>query len=505
MSFEGRFTKVKKPRNSTLVPNVTGSTVELVLRDGTSVVNPVFTLRTSGDGMVSPEELMQYNYCYIPAFHRYYFISNIAEISTNIWQVACECDVLATFRDDIVNTRAFVKYAQSKYNQTLVDNRLPMAITSKQHTRSATIDSFDSQGAFALTMASERGSGETGCAQTYIIGKSGMHELASNLYSRGFLEELYKYMANPLDAVISCTWTPCNWAKASVGSGPIEVGGYTLVGNASYAKQKIEGEFNIDSVYVEYQGQRVGAGGAVEFSYGDYRNSEPYSQYFIYLPGVGVQQISFASILGGHSGLKPPQLHVKYAISPCTGDVTYTVNRVNDAEQSGELGAIVLCATGNMGITVPISQSGSRFVATVASAGMGVGSALSFADRGAVSMSSVGSLTGKILSASVGASIANNSTVTSVSGSMGGWSMYDEMYTKAHIITRVFDISDAPTNELDTIGLPLFQTHRLGDLSGFVDCYGAHVRTWGTQQELEMIAQFVNNTTRDGYGGIIIE
>lgn len=497
-----QFGKVTKARNSTKIPQLSGSTVEVLLKENTSVIRPIFQLRCGDKGMAQPEQLFEYNYCYVEKFKRYYYIKDIVSETAVVFNIHCEVDVLASFRGDILNTNAFIMYAQSKYNSSLNDERLPRSVLSDQHTRSTDIAEFDDTGCFALTIGSENSSGETGMAQTWIVGAQEMSNIASKLYSKDILDQLFKSMANPLDAIISCKWTALQWGRASVGSGDITIAG-TTIGSGSYAKKVVEGQFNISGVYVKHQSEITLPSGAVQFSYGDYRNSEPYSQYFIYLPGVGLQQIPFSAILGGRTGLTPPQLHVKFAASPCTGDVTYTINRVNDAEQAGELGSCIMICSGNMGVDVPVSQSNSKFMSAIGKGAGAVGGAI----MAAGAASPAAAIPGLLIAGGgiVGATVDSNSYQTSVTGALGGWSCYSDMYTKCHVITRCFDISDIPTRCLSTIGLPLFQTQKIGDMDGLIQCTGAHVKTWATEEEHDMIAQYTNSSRNYIYGGIIIE
>lgn len=65
------------------------------LRDETSVINPVI--------LIYAANLSQYNYAYIPEFHRYYFIRDIMSVRNGLWRVSLSVDVLMSFRSDILN------------------------------------------------------------------------------------------------------------------------------------------------------------------------------------------------------------------------------------------------------------------------------------------------------------------------------------------------------------------------------------------------------------------
>lgn len=65
------------------------------LRSESSVINPTFVIQANN--------ITQYNYCFIPDFNRYYFITDIVSIRTNLWRVSCRVDVLMSFKAQILN------------------------------------------------------------------------------------------------------------------------------------------------------------------------------------------------------------------------------------------------------------------------------------------------------------------------------------------------------------------------------------------------------------------
>lgn len=59
-----------------------------------NVTNPIFMLKFN--------EYPVYNYIYVPSLHRYYFIDNIVIKTENTFEIQCSCDVLESFKDDIL-------------------------------------------------------------------------------------------------------------------------------------------------------------------------------------------------------------------------------------------------------------------------------------------------------------------------------------------------------------------------------------------------------------------
>lgn len=65
------------------------------LRGESSVINPVV--------LIEMENPSQYNYCFIPEFDRYYFITDITSVRTGLWRISCSVDVLMSFQTQILN------------------------------------------------------------------------------------------------------------------------------------------------------------------------------------------------------------------------------------------------------------------------------------------------------------------------------------------------------------------------------------------------------------------
>lgn len=47
-----------------------------------------------------------FNYAYIPKLKRYYFINNITNINNTMWRLDLSCDVLETYKNDILGSKA---------------------------------------------------------------------------------------------------------------------------------------------------------------------------------------------------------------------------------------------------------------------------------------------------------------------------------------------------------------------------------------------------------------
>ena len=91
-----------------------GLTLSGNLRDECSITSPSI--------LVEATSLVDYNYCYIPEFKRYYFISDIISVRNNLWRVSLKCDVLESFKSDILNSSCIVNKQQNQSYSNNIDD-----------------------------------------------------------------------------------------------------------------------------------------------------------------------------------------------------------------------------------------------------------------------------------------------------------------------------------------------------------------------------------------------
>lgn len=82
---------------------------DMKFKDKTDIVNPVVILH-SGTLILS-------NYAYIPDFHRYYFVDKIELFPNSIYNITLRCDVLESFKDEILASSGFVNQQTNNVNK----------------------------------------------------------------------------------------------------------------------------------------------------------------------------------------------------------------------------------------------------------------------------------------------------------------------------------------------------------------------------------------------------
>ena len=81
---------------------VVGTVSNVILKDDTDLMSPTFILKTS-------EVVYNSNYVYCSFTHRYYYINNIDALSGGRLAIHCSIDVLYTYKDEILNSSAWIE------------------------------------------------------------------------------------------------------------------------------------------------------------------------------------------------------------------------------------------------------------------------------------------------------------------------------------------------------------------------------------------------------------
>ncbi len=84
--------------NKTLTNSVS---YNIKLKNDTNIQEPIIILKT--------DDIINSNYAYIEKFGRYYFIEDVSINSNDIYTITLRCDVLMSFKEDILNSYAYIK------------------------------------------------------------------------------------------------------------------------------------------------------------------------------------------------------------------------------------------------------------------------------------------------------------------------------------------------------------------------------------------------------------
>lgn len=125
---------------------IAGDTFEGQARDEVDIMNPVILFDT--------DEILIYNYAYIPEFQRYYNISDRNVLREGLCEVSFDVDVLMSFRADILNLSVVVdKQSMEENGNEYIDDSSLVAENVMFQTVYNFPGGFNSTGEFILITA----------------------------------------------------------------------------------------------------------------------------------------------------------------------------------------------------------------------------------------------------------------------------------------------------------------------------------------------------------------
>lgn len=64
------------------------------------------------------------NYAYIPELQRYYFITDIRPLTNVLWEIDMKCDVLMSFKEEILQLNGVIARNEFDYNLDITDDEM---------------------------------------------------------------------------------------------------------------------------------------------------------------------------------------------------------------------------------------------------------------------------------------------------------------------------------------------------------------------------------------------
>ena len=445
-SFNKRKNSTKRPTN--------GTTRNVVLLDDVSLYSPVFE-----------SEYWDYSDNYCKWAGNYYYVTDIITKNQNIFEVHCEIDPLATWKDDILGTNAFVLFSTSDFDIGISDYRLssdPITIT-----KSVSTPVFpDLEEAYVVTYI-----GTDSCPSVG-ISEAKLKTLQGKMMSNKFVEtcrDWYKNLintgetdglitsnlvasliGNTSNTITSCIYMPKFYGHH--GQGIVLAGEFStgLIGTIPY--HALSETYTVNIPWA--------------FPNGDFRNRAEFTSLAIYLPGYGFIALNADNYQGQSS------ISVQATLDSFTGEVTYLV----DGKAKGT------CTIGYP-VQVGTSQKGN-----VMGGISGVAQAIVSGTAG----NPIGAIAGGFNAVRSAIGVDPSSV-----GSMGGSSSF-ECYKNILVLVMAHNTNVEPSTVGSTIGRPLNAVRNIGSLSGYVQTADVEVSTNAPDEYKTLINDSLN-------GGMYIE
>lgn len=450
------FYKVAKRKNSTLIP-ANGTAVEVDLKAGTDLISPSFLIQSEAE----PDyNLMKYE-------SRYYFIDRITSVRNNLWNIDCTEDYGATWKTNILNTKAYLIYSPAG-NDDIVDSRLGIEVTPHVAQNDVIMPFISQNGSFVCIALGE--------------DRISTYKIEANQIKNLLLQ--WSTFSDKFDALLGADFDITNIGECIVGIGKQIIGTNNLT-------DKLKRIFwtpievtttGIDNIYLGYYdtevvGHVVDALHVVDYMsvnipwyYDDWRRNAPYTEVFLYLPFVGMIQYPTSDIIG------VPSLQIKYVINQDTGEIAYQVSCTNT-------GQILGVYTADTSIELQIGSNNMNLINMATGV---VASAMTATTPAMAALSAV----------NAAASAAIHPIEQTIGMNGGAASKLDNII---HCFTVTHKTTQEPSDIIPTLGMPDLTTALISSKgNGYIKCENASVS--GTMLDAEREA--VNNLLN---GGIYIE
>ena len=475
-----RFYNFSKRKNSTLQPTSTSyNEIDVKWKDDTSMHDP--SVICTGGPAVS------WTYAYIPSWNKYYFVEDAISLDLNRTEYVLAEDVMASHKTEIGNTSTRVIYCTSPYYSTLNDTRIGVKTTRTiKKVNGGTV--LNSTGCYVLTVLNEVvNAGGVGaayiCKESAIqaVGRWLAHEYASfSSYFNGA----------PMDGIFGLIWVPFTFPSNAgtsvitilIGNRDSATDGYTL---SSGSVQLLSEPGGYTDNFVDTLQTNL------RYPATDFRAVEPYTTGTLFLPGIGVVEVSQGDFLSG-------TIYVDVTRDYMTGDIFYKIYALQGALTEGE--KILATYTCNVGAQCPIGQITGNIngsyggLATMAG---GLVSGIAGLATGNLGVALGGA--GAVAAGAATLTLSGNRRQASVSGSVGGrgWSRIavDGNYGKIQHVEVAMDTEDPEDSSgyIAIKGRPLDEVVTISSCNGYIECDNAQVNITGSARERDEINAMMNS------------
>ena len=473
--------KMNKRINSTKLPTNDDLLIsgEVTLKGVTSVDKPVFIMACEADDMSYAR------ICNYAEFQgNYFWITELRQLNNTHIEISCEVDVLATFKTDILGTKAYVLYSDSAGRTDLIDNRNVRTINWKyRKTIREKVSMFTKgESCYIVEVINGNPSTKLSTSSFYLMSSSQMEALMSSLYgSNDFFDNIVKSIQNPSNLMVKAIWYPFGISEfqgAFTGQEePVKVGNYEAGANG-YRIQNIDFSSTAELIHIDLSAALQD----------NYAYDESNCTLKCTLPFYGMIELPVSTTL--KAGTR--EFFIRITLDILSGTLMYEI-----LGSAGEAGYRTRIYRTNFGCTVPLgyqSYNPLQFIGTVTSAVGGVAAAAMAPEAMMPSMmtSAIGFGAGNVIS-----SISSLQKDNGVIGTIG--SRVDMAWANditVEVLTA--ELSESVTAKKEVLGLPCCSTVELSTLTGYCQCSNASVSAIAMPEEIIKINNYLN-------GGMYIE
>lgn len=448
-----------------------GTLIDINIKDGCDILNPLISFNYEG---VPP-----FNYLEIPLFNRYYFI-NSSSWDLGLWNISCKEDVGASLKNDILNTRANILYADSPQN--LIDSRIPT--TGDVIIQDSAVTDFIQSGNNIILGITGKGSFGHYVLDMYShfnMLLDGVDMVTNTWQSVLDAFKQTAYGGNAAENIKKCFWFPIIMSGTRVDETRPQFGNAEDLVLGAYPC-KTTGGAPIQGYPINTPMMKWTCNVSIPWAYNDWRRNAPYTKVVLYLPLMGVQEIANNDLVNSE------YLTINYIANVFTGELAYEV--ITDT------GRILTTGNNNIAIDMLYGTSGIDAMKAITSGATLIGSASALL-AGAVTGGAAAGAGSMLAGAAANLIDAYGGQSQGSAGMSGGAVTALNMDVHCWTITR--QLVSEPNTYADVMGYPFMKCDTVGNHSGYIQCDGAEVHSdIYTNEEVKEANNLLN-------GGVYIE
>lgn len=466
--MQATFYQFAKRTNSTKRPSG-GQDFGIDLKAPCNIIDPEIKIATQSDPT-------GYNYCYLPAFSRYYWVKNWT-YAGGLWVASLTVDTLASYRDQIGYSTEYVVRSSAKFDPKIADNLYPTKATITTRTIYANSTPFTddpesgSQGFFVVAVNAP-GYVSFGGAIYFAMSATTFQKLMAallqntdylNISAEEISSNLTKALFNPIQYISKAFWIPCGNAAIGTPITEIPVGWWKMqnVGNAYVIQNTNDKNVFTFSISSPHHPQHI--------TRGVYTDGAPYSEYTLYCPPFGEIK------LNANLFVLQSTLYCRLTVDYRTGDA------ILDLSFNKDFNTIFFSTSGNVSVPVQLAQITTNVN--------------ELASLGGLIQTAVGAVAGGIESFFGGGDVINGiasgaQQMTVSSQSKGGVASVAKYGITPYLTGAFYDLVD---DNNEDHGRPLCQKVQLFSIPGFMMVDDPDIALPATAAEIDSVKSYMKN------------
>lgn len=433
------YSGFSKAINSTKQPTG-GRSINVTLKEGCSVLNPIFILH--GYSLADN---------YVKWGSRYYYIDDIVILHNEVAEYHCSTDALATYKSDIGGTAQYILRAANQYNPYVIDGKYPAQADTDVSDLLLNGLAVNDTGIYVLGVV---GGDATNTVSYYTMGASAFSSLMQALFDDTYLNaadisvELQKELVNPFQYIVSCYWYPFTTQQIAGNMAQIKFGWWDsgVYGGLLSESQRI---VTLEDTFSPPRHPQAATRGT-------YLNDSPYTRYTLNCYSFGSIPLSPSPFVDGEAGAIEIDVDVFTGIAQmyvsCSGGRLFT-------------------AISQFGVPIQINQNTANIV----------GGALSLAGG------LVGLAYGNVVGAAQGVVSALSSAMPQVQ-SQGANGSKVAFMAIPNIVAEFRQIAE---EDNVTMGRPLCAPRTPAALGGYMECANVELNTSASKAEKQEIISYM--------------